>query len=507
MINGKQFLISRKRHGFSGFLTVGLPDGFFLEYQKDLQAYIHPQKTFLLLGIAWQTDQRRDTPVREMEKLADKYRGQIPEEEIFRMEESWCGRYVLIVQRKVYLDAVGLMGVFYSKEGFSNSCRLLASATGLPERLYDPGTSFYWIPAPLTHYKEIRRLLPDQIYCYHDGSIDARQLLALDYSWMEETDLVRAFADCFAHSLRNMEKMFPDRKIFIALTGGYDSRALLALAVYAQIHFQCCTLEWDGMPECDRTLPAELCEKVGCGFHFIARDKDQFSQNRQEEYQEHTMGLIADQDKTFYTYGQYQELEKQFGDVILLRGSVWEAAAEYYRKYISGEFRPVQMRSVYPAWDTPLIEDALQEYRAWSEKNPQEGLSDRNRFYWEQRSGCWLASIEQAFDLCEHLVSLQPLNCRRMITALLEFSEEERMLKRHEKKITAFACPVLTEVPYGDQMRSRKTDSLRRYLKNAARRIRVLGLKESVLLYKRLAAVKISEKKAGKKSWRKNRSE
>lgn len=130
MIHAKQFIISKKQYNGPDFLHIQLSDGYTLSCHKDLEVFCLERSSILLLGIAWQADPLRPAPAVEMEELAEKYDGAIPEERILRMEESWCGRYVLIVQGRVYLDASGLLGIFYSKTGISSSCSLLADSMG-----------------------------------------------------------------------------------------------------------------------------------------------------------------------------------------------------------------------------------------------------------------------------------------------------------------------------------------------------------------------------------------
>ena len=91
--------------------------------------------------------------------------------ELLAAEETWCGRYALLAGGRVYLDAAGLLGVFFGSGGVSSSCRILAASMGLPEKRFASSSSLNWLPGPLTQYEEIRRLLPSQIYDYRSGSI------------------------------------------------------------------------------------------------------------------------------------------------------------------------------------------------------------------------------------------------------------------------------------------------------------------------------------------------
>ena len=116
MINKKQFIIAKKKIHSSDYIYVELKNNYILSYHKDLNIYINKQYEIILLGIAWQVKEKKEDPVSEIEKLAEKYEGYIPEEEILRMEESWCGRYVLIVNEKNLSGCDWFTGDFFTAE-------------------------------------------------------------------------------------------------------------------------------------------------------------------------------------------------------------------------------------------------------------------------------------------------------------------------------------------------------------------------------------------------------
>lgn len=500
MINAGQFLISKKQYQGSDFLSVEMEKGYFLSYHKQLSVYIKRESDILLLGIAWQTDPSKSDPVSEIEKLVERYRDEIPQNEILSMEESWCGRYVLIVQGKVYLDACGLMGIFYSREGISSSCRVLAESMGLPEKIYEPSSQFYWMPSPLTHYEEIRRLLPSQIYHLYDGGMQGRQLTAAGaLPCSSEQERIKRFADYFTQSLKNMEKTLPGQKILITVTGGYDSRTLLALAEYAKIDFECFTLGYEGISDGDVELPQKLCARLKRGHTYIPREREKYAEQRIEEYRRHTMGLINDQDKLLYAYGQYQELVEKYGKVVLLRGSVWEIITDYYGKYIGDEFKKEDVYNIYPAWDSELVRESLDAYEKWGKANPQKDLTDGDRFYWEQRCGSWLSAIEQSFDLFDDVTSLQPLNSRLLITMLAGFDREDRIIKNHQVKIIGRICPALNEIEYDGAGRDGIISFIKKEMARGIHRLKDLGLKRTVKLYIKIIKIKTEEKNAKKR--------
>ncbi len=505
MLDAGQFLISKKQLSRPDYVNIILSDGYVLQYHRKLRAYVHEKGEIILLGTAWQVREDRQEPVKELERLAEAYPNEIPEEAVLSMEESWCGRYLLIVQGNVYLDAVGLLGVFYSREGISGSIRLLAEVMELPERIYQPA-ELNWLPGPLTQYDQIRRLLPSQIYHFRTGAVHGRQLLA---SWIPECggdeERIRKFTECFSNSLKNMTHAVSGRKILIALTGGYDSRTLLSLAAHAGIPFECFTLGYDRIPAGDKELPARLCHILDRGYTYVNRDPDMYSEHRKKEYALHTGGLADDGDKIFYSYGQYQELTKKFGDVVVLRSSIWETAVEYYMKMMGDELEPQRIYDYLALPKGGIAENSLKEYFSWAGQNRQDGISAVDRFYWEQRAGSWMSSIEQSFDMMEGILSLQPANSRFLITLLLSFPRDERIIRLHQRKIISFACPELLEMGFGDSMALGKNlfGSYGAKVKKGLKRLQMLGLKKTVSLYTGVLHAKAVKKKLERENDRK----
>ena len=148
-----------------------------------------------------------------------------------------------------------------------------------------------------------------------------------------------------------------------------------------------------------------------------------------------------------------------------------------------------------------LEETALQEYFAWNEKHPQRGLSACNVFYWEQRNGCWLSEIETGFDLMEHVTSLQPANCRYLMSMLMEFPEDERIMNYHQFRIVEQACPVMAKIPFGGKKRQNESAGRVLYdkLKRGIHRLRTLGIRKTLKTYASMLQTRKQEKQLQEK--------
>ena len=117
MIHRQQFAILKKRIDLPGYKSIDMEDGWVLSYHEDLPVYLDKKSQTFLLGYAWQVLPERGTPEEELKKLAEAGNDHISESELLNCEESWNGRYVVISGGRVYLDANGMLNVFFSDAG------------------------------------------------------------------------------------------------------------------------------------------------------------------------------------------------------------------------------------------------------------------------------------------------------------------------------------------------------------------------------------------------------
>ncbi|MDO4960873.1 MAG: hypothetical protein Q4E57_03315 [Eubacteriales bacterium] len=488
MLHGRQFIISRSPFEKEGWDNLELWDGYVLSYHRDLRVYIECEKKVLLLGTAWQVLPGRKAPWEEL-KAADA--AELTKENIYRMEESWCGRYLLIAGDIVYTDACALLNVYYSEYGFSSSCAILREAMGLPKVRFEGEGDLNFMPSPGTQYKEISKLLPSQIYNFKENTVYLRPLyFSHTGEFGDENAVKRQFSDVFANSLRTLIGMFPDHRVLLSITGGKDSRTVLAMAKYSGIPFECYTMEYDDIPEDDVTIPVKLCEAIGIKHSYIKRDKTRYDAALEKEYDEHTLNLANDADRLQYAYGQYKELTNGYDKTLLIRGSVWELAIEVYQNFLGVE-KPLDKKTIFAQYGIKkgsVIGNSMESFISWVNENPLDNVSPGDRFTWEFREGDWLPAIEQGFDLMDNVYSFQPINCRYLISMLYTFTLEDRMGKNHQKKLIAFACPEIADIPYEGKLKSARRTPLywKRQFKKLFRRLSAFGIIDTIKMYLKL---------------------
>lgn len=477
-------------------------DGWTLQYHPSLSVCCLREKRLLLLGVAWQAMPGRNSPQEEMKALPCGPNGEPLREAVERMEETWCGRYALISGTRVFLDATGKMAVYYAQAGISGNLSLLASVCGLKEKVYAPqSASLNWMPGPRTQYPEIRQCLPSQIYDMATGRVESRQLLSpLSTAETDRDALMKQVLQCFDASLQNMERTLKDWKLLSALTGGYDSRALLGLLKHAGVSFSAFTLEHNRISAADKTLPPVLSERAGVAYDYVVSRPERYDQGLEEEYIAFTSGLIRDADRLFYAHGMYQELIKKYGKAAFLRSAIWGTLAERY----AAAFDENGPNDVFYEWfgigDGTLEKESLEEYLAWMRAHPQAGLRPADAFFWDQREGCWMGAIENGFDLMDGCLSLHPANCRYLLTLLSRFPREERITKAYEANIAAYAFPDIRDIPYAVKEKKNKLARILGKARKAVDRLTKFGLKNTVKTYLRIFSKNRNVKKNRKKA-------
>ena len=502
-----QYAILKNKLESPDFCSMELLDGWVLNYYREVPAWRSSDGRIILLGMVWQFLPEKGTPYNEAEALCRSCTGKIDRQAVMEMEESWCGQYLLICEGELYSDACALFPVFYSKLGVSSDCTLLAQLSGGTRKNYEvpQGRIMNWMPGPLTQYDDVRRMLPSQTYCYTTGQISSRQLLAEHYSGIaDEKERLERIIACFDYSLKQMQQVIPGYKMLVAITGGHDSRTLLALAKHAGIEFDAFTLWHEEIYEDDLAVPKKLCSAAGITHHEIPRQEKPDVDARVAEYMDHISGQVHDADRLYYAHRQFEPLVQQFGKVALLRSGVWPNVMEWYRRSFTAEGAGFDFYDWFGAEKGSLEEKSLQEYFAWHKSHPQKGLSPCNVFYWDQRNGCWLSAIEKGFDLIDNVVSLQPANCRYLMSMLMEFPEEERIINHHQYKIVEKACPVMAAIPYGTHklQDKTKTQELKEKLLRGIHRLHKLGLRKTAKTYYTMISTKRQEARMLKKQGR-----
>ncbi len=449
MINGRSFVLAAQ--AVPDMNAVQLNDKTVLSWYDGLSVTFSEDKKYVLIGDCWSIREGED-PARYIAETRD-----LSAENILARENTWCGRYVLILEDRIYMDAVGSMSVFYHDAYISNSLNMIRELLGYElkqEKLYD-GLAPDFVPGPGTQYDGVKRLMPSQVYDHVAKSVISRALLPeypIEFSSDEER--IQCFVKELAQGMKNLDKYYEGKTKLITCTGGRDSRTVLAVSEFAGLKYGTATLEHSEIGNADIEIPRQLSRALDRKHYYIRRDKKDLSRERYEAFDRHICNYEKGADRDFYAYGQFEKLRKEVGsDIVLLRGSVRGAAnKDYLKTIVSSDYDCLQR--LYPLLScNPIYRQSVKDWLDYVSNDPENDLiGPAERVYRELREGCWLSTIEGVFDIYDDITSVQPLNCRRLISLLLGFDVVDRTKKLHEEKITAYADPRLGAIPYDYQL-------------------------------------------------------
>lgn len=451
MVHNKQFILSRKPYIIGeDWCMIQMYNGFFLSYQKNLKVVTNSDNSVLLIGDAWPVNQEIESPqsfIQHLPSFTESLLVQIDEE-----ESAWNGRYLLIIGDYISLDAVGAYGVYYSKNSLSSSLPLICHVENrdviYPETKWGEFPDF--VPGPYTQIDGVKRIMPSQRYDYVSHKFFYHKFLSPLQDNIEERVLLEEVSKMFDASLKNMYEHFGRKPIWLALTGGKDSRTALAFLYKCKLPFSVFTFTFSNSSKLDSKL-AKLCAFV-CGkkHYTIKKDNTMFSQKTYEDYKAHTMLMNVDGDSVLIPHGMYNELYSLAGkEYLMLRNNAWESIMDYYSAYFETTDELIlKLRA------NGKNDKSVDEWLQWVQNDPlNSDISLWDRIFWEQREGCWLSSIEQSLDIMENMTCVQMCNSRKILAYLHAFPLKKRRAKRHNERLIQVVNHRLYNVPFGDELK------------------------------------------------------
>ncbi len=449
----KQFIIgSEAFRPYKDWCCHQIDSSTWLSYCPELRAGSTKDAEgvcWFLLGHAVETLEDKLAPLEEIRRTSS---AKVPE-----LYPSWTGRWVLLGQNQLHMDASGLLGCFYgmapdNKVWVSSSPALLARILW-PDTLppVDPRPLRYqvgisWFTPPRSRFAGMHRLLPSQVIDLKDGSIRPRPLMPpIDpsRSYEETLELVKRSL------VKTLERLATEgNRLWLGLSAGADSRTLLAIAHSAGIDVVPFTRITDRMSVADRVLPPKLVEECGYEHIFLQGSKGKNNPERKDLVAKHSAGHVSDGDAEPFITGVRDSLEG-----ISFGGHSWGTAKgwrQIHRRLPDTVDDPgIVAEKIALFFGEPTTSTATAGIRDWLEwvlAHPQEHLDWRDRFYIEQRQAGWLSSKEQLYDLTK-LERFPVLNAARNYSLLLSLQQSQRLGSLVQTELIRQLAPELLKYP------------------------------------------------------------
>lgn len=368
------------------------------------------------------------------------------------------GRHVILLGDsqgfRVFHDATGMRSVYFSSESsmVASHVHLLNDSHRHTSRTEEQGSRAAIAGWDRTQYLGISSLLPNHFLDVADWRVQRFYPREENRyaDWTLEAK-IEAFRDMWNREMRHL--VSTGSKLVMSLTGGADSRTSLALSMEHVDEIEMFTYtvasqgssSWSKSMALDKKLVEEIKKLVPVKHRYfffgkknLPRTKQITQRLRKNTTQKHGHWLVPHYANAFPE-----------DDVVHLRGNAYEIGRAYWgtnhwNDNLAGLQRLYRVRTKKDAgYESEESRQAEFErgVEFWHYNVPLHGFHLLDIFYWEIRSGRWLAEIlnetDIAFETCV------PMNVRAMVEISLAFSVKERSDGFFFSELINAGCPVL----------------------------------------------------------------
>jgi hypothetical protein len=379
-----------------------------------------------------------------------------------------AGQFNVFSSDRISSDPGCLKPVFFHGERrlASSSPRLLAELTGAtlsPSEVLH-GSRPDWLPGPCTRASGVMRLLTSQ-------QLSLSEFRPAPIFLVSEAASPDPAGD-IAAALRSIFQGFKARgeQVWIGLTGGHDSRVLLAAAIAAGVDTVAFTFAGRMIPD-ETAVTARLAALAGAPYRVIGPAP--IDRGELDYFVWQSIGQCAGLDIDICASGLWREIPP---DALVIRGLGGEFGRQFYHDVLpdthwaNGGDRSQLYAQLARPWvrgRQPQVQRAFEEWLGWAAATPS-ALDPRDRLYLEQRIGAWGSSNEQALAATQRR-RINPMNADYIYARMNLIPDEMKRSNAWQKEIIGRLAPQLLDVPYYSEGRVRKVSRFARTLQRGLR--------------------------------------
>jgi hypothetical protein len=358
-----------------------------------------------------------------------------------------AGQFNVFSHDLISSDPGCLKPVFFHAERrlASSSPRLLAELTGAalaPSEVLH-GSRPDWVPGPCTRAAGVKRLLTSQQLSLADFRPVPTFLVSEAGSPDPVGDIATALLSIFNGFKERGEE------VWIGLTGGYDSRVLLAAALVAGARTVAFTFAGKLVPD-ETARAARIAALAGVPHHVLGPGP--IVQDELDYFVWQSIGQCAGLDGDICAAGSWRDIP---AGALVIRGYGGEFGRQFYHGVLpdndwleSPDRSQLYTRLARP-WvrgRQPLIQRAFEDWLDWVAATPV-AFDPRDRLYLEQRIGAWCSGNEQALSAAQRR-RINPMNADYIYARMNLIPGPIKRTGDWQKDIIRRLAPQLLEVPY-----------------------------------------------------------
>jgi len=361
------------------------------------------------------------------------------DESLDALSGSWCAMLYSADAARVRLDAAGTLSAVYdpASQCVASTCVLVPDDGDedgdLLELMWASAESF--LPFGLTPRRGVRRLLPNHV-------LDL-QTFAVKRDWPPPKADAPSFSreelvGRITHLLtRSVEAACAAPRPLMGLTGGRDSRVLLACAGDRRRRLDCFT--WalpDPIARRDLRAARDIARRADVRHEVAAFEPP--SEEQRARWAWRTGGAVSDERNLSMAVNSVQWGE---GRTIIL-GAAGEVGRAYYWRAGDASQPSLAVRDLIERMGAPMHDRVVQAGFEWL--HGLEGRSIHEQLdlaYIEQRMGCWAGVL--AYGWADGPRRVMPYVNRHLFELMLALPEDVRSHDRLAAEVIERTCPEL----------------------------------------------------------------
>lgn len=324
------------------------------------------------------------------------------------------GNYIVIYKDIIYKDFMNLQRLYtykskYNNEFFISNNPLIFRNVfhfNLGDYKKFGGNFRKHSTAGKTCFSKVKALYNSQNIDIY-GNITYNKILKLNENdKINLNDFLNIYTKYCKNVLLNLynQLVSKNKKLFLALTGGKDSRMILSILLDLKIPFTVLTLK---IIKDDYLIASEICKKFNLEHHIINFDDFEINQNKKNIFENIIREELLEEDNKIIQKCVFEKYLNDGDCIIFGNGPAYTCLA------------PNEISDSCSSWGKYNNHKCNLEYINWVKNNP-ENFNLKIRYFFETYYGSWLSLIQQSYDMnvnyqrfcfpvCEKIVNLSLL--------------------------------------------------------------------------------------------------